>query len=299
MGALLVDIVRLLNYFFHFLPSSLYRNYGVVKLITACSIFTISFIIIVFGCINAASPKLKKLELDIKANSSPLKKLECIFMSDIHLGSIINRDRLSNIIDISNSVNPDIVLLGGDIVDQHINHIIDRNLGDVMTNFKSKYGVFAVLGNHEYFGGYESVIEYFEKYNIKFLVDIFIPIENSFIIAGRHDASSERLFKTKRKSINEIVSNNRRLPIILLDHQPINLDEAVKEKISLQLSGHTHDGQIWPMSFITNHIWEIAYGYKKIEDTQFYVSSGVGTWGPPVRVGNRPEIVHITINFVD
>jgi predicted MPP superfamily phosphohydrolase len=299
IGIFLVDIVRLLNYFFDFLPSSLFRNYDTVKLITACSVFMISLITVIFGYINAASPQLKKLEVDIKANASKLKKLECIFMSDIHLGTIINHDRLSKIIEISNSINPDIVLLGGDILDQHISHVIDRDLGDVMVNFKSKYGVFAVLGNHEYFGGYKAAIEYFEKYNVKFLTDAFTTIDNSFIVAGRHDASSERILNAKRKSINEIVSDNRQLPIILLDHQPVNLAEAVKEKISLQLSGHTHDGQLWTLTFITNRVWELAKKKKKVDDTQFYVSSGVGTWGPPIRVGNKAEIVHITINFVD
>ena len=298
MGALLVDIVRLFNYFFNFLPSVLHSHYNIIKLITAASILIISSMILVCGYINAASPKLKHIVIDLKAGSSSLKKLECIFMTDVHLGTIINQKRLSKIIDISNSVDPDIVLLGGDIVDQHISQVIERNLGDLKAKFKSKYGVFAALGNHEYFGGYESVIEYFDKYGVKFLADEFVVIDNSFILAGRHDVQSERILNTKRKPINEIIPSNNSLPVILLDHQPI-IDEAVKEKISLQLSGHTHDGQMWPLSLITDYMWKIAYGHKQIEDTQFFVSGGVGTWGPPIRIGNRPEIVNITINFVE
>jgi len=298
MGTLLVDIVRLLNHFFNFLPSILHTHYNTVKLITASSIFVISSLILLCGYINAATPKLKHVEINLNAGSGSLEKLECLFMTDVHLGTIINQKRLSKIIEISNSVNPDIVLLGGDIVDQHINQLIERNLGAMKTQFLSKYGVFGVLGNHEYFGGYKSVVEYFEKYDVKFLRDEFVVIDDSFILAGRHDRDMPRFLNTERKSLNEFIPSDRTLPVILLDHQPI-VDEAVKEKISLQLSGHTHDGQMWPMSLITDYIWKISYGHKKIEDTHFFVSCGVGTWGPPIRIGNRPEIVHITINFVD
>ena len=90
---------------------------------------------------------------------------------------------------------------------------------------------------------------------------------------------------------------DKNYPIILMDHQPFGLNEAVAEGIDLQLSGHTHFGQLWPINYIVRAIYELAWGYKKIANTHFYVSDGVGTWGPPVRVGNRPEIVSIHITF--
>jgi predicted MPP superfamily phosphohydrolase len=90
---------------------------------------------------------------------------------------------------------------------------------------------------------------------------------------------------------------DKKYPVILMDHQPFGLNEAVAESVDFQISGHTHYGQIWPLNYIVDRIYELAWGYKKIAGTHFYVSNGVGTWGPPVRVGNRPEIVNIRLNF--
>ena len=92
---------------------------------------------------------------------------------------------------------------------------------------------------------------------------------------------------------------DKNLPMILMDHQPVHLEEAEKAGMDLQLSGHTHHGQLWPFNFITKKVYELSRGYKKKGDTQYYVSCGVGTWGPPIRTGNRPEIIALTITFVD
>ena len=90
---------------------------------------------------------------------------------------------------------------------------------------------------------------------------------------------------------------DRSKPVILLDHQPFNLEKSVKEGVDLQLSGHTHHGQLWPLNYITSAIYEVSTGYRKIENTHFYVSTGFGTWGPPIRLGNRPELVNIILKF--
>lgn len=86
-------------------------------------------------------------------------------------------------------------------------------------------------------------------------------------------------------------------PVILMDHQAFRLEEAESNGIDLQLSGHTHHGQLWPFNFITKKVYELSWGYKKKGKTHYYVSSGVGTWGPPIRTGNRPEIVNIRLRF--
>jgi uncharacterized protein len=96
-----------------------------------------------------------------------------------------------------------------------------------------------------------------------------------------------------------LIKNNIDLPIILLDHQPFNLKNlAETNKIDLQISGHTHNGQLWPFTYIVKLIYELPFGYLKINNTHFYVSSGYGTWGPPIRIGNRPEIVLLNLKFV-
>jgi hypothetical protein len=91
------------------------------------------------------------------------------------------------------------------------------------------------------------------------------------------------------------VDNN--LPVVLMDHQPISLSEASKNEIDLQVSGHTHHGQMWPLNYITENVFKLSWGYRQIKNSHFYVSSGAGTWGPRVRVGNHPEIVSIILHF--
>jgi predicted MPP superfamily phosphohydrolase len=118
------------------------------------------------------------------------------------------------------------------------------------------------------------------------------------VIVGREDRSIGQFAGKKRKSLHELLENvNRTLPIILMDHQPFRLDEAEKEGVDIQLSGHTHHGQLWPFNFITRRIFEVSRGYKKKGNLHVYVSAGVGTWGPPVRTGNRPEIVQLLVMF--
>ena len=107
---------------------------------------------------------------------------------------------------------------------------------------------------------------------------------------GREDRTVGRFNGHLRKALPELMAAvDKKYPIILMDHQPFGLNEAVAESVDLQISGHTHDGQIWPLNYIVERIYELAWGYKKIAGTHFYVSNGVGTWGPPVRVETGPK----------
>ena len=117
---------------------------------------------------------------------------------------------------------------------------------------------------------------------------------------GREDVAMPQFTNKQRKSLNEIVSNlDNNLPKILLDHTPVKLEQAEQNGIDLQLSGHTHHGQIWPANIITNMIYELSWGYLKKGKTHYYVSSGAGTWGPPVRTGSSSEIVNIKVSFTN
>lgn len=156
------------------------------------------------------------------------------------------------------------------------------------------------IGNHEFINGVESSVRFGESLGIIFLRDEYIMIDSSFYLIGREDSSMLQFTGKQRKSLEEIVENiSDSYPKILLDHTPFKLEQAVNNNIDLQLSGHTHHGQIWPANLITNLIYEISWGYKKKGNTNFYVSSGAGTWGPPVRIGSRSEIVNLKIRFVN
>ncbi len=261
----------------------------------------VSFVVaiaIVAGYYNAKNPRLKTLEIHIPKSADSLRTLDVAVASDIHLGTIIGNGRLKRIVDKINSLHADLVLFPGDIVDEDLAPVIQQNLGETLRTIKAKYGVFAVTGNHEYIGGVEDACKYLTDHGIRVLRDEVVTVDGSITLVGREDRSSSQFAGKKRKPLMELMANvDKRFPIILMDHQPIGLNEAVDAGVDLQLSGHTHHGQIWPFNWITEAIYEVSWGYKKKNQTQFYVSSGVGTWGPPVRLGNTPEIINLRITF--
>ena len=291
------DLIRLSNYFFPFYPKIILQNYALTKLIIFLFVITFTGVLLAFGYHNARNPVVKKLSVNINKNVNK-KSLKIVCASDIHLGWIIGKKKFSQIVDLILVQKPDIILLAGDIVDEDIQPVINQNTGEDLLRLKAPLGVYAVTGNHEYIGGIEQTTKYLTQHGIIILRDTFITIDNSFIIAGRIDKDAMRFAGRKRKALAEILSGaDNKLPLILMDHQPFNLNEAVENGVDLQLSGHTHSGQLWPGNIITNKIFELSHGYMKKQNTHFYVSSGVGTWGPPVRIGNKPEIVVIDVRF--
>lgn len=169
-----------------------------------------------------------------------------------------------------------------------------------LRNIKSPLGVWAVPCNHEHIGDFGKATAYLEKLYVHFLIDDVALIDSSFYVVGRNDKDGGRFTGVSRKSLNAImVGVDHAKPIVLMDHQPYHLEESMKEKVDLQLSGHTHSGQFWPFNYITSAIFEKDWGYLKKEFTHYYISSGYGTWGPPIRIGNHPELVIIDINFVN
>ena len=279
-------------------PKSLLTDYEKTKLIAFIIITAIVFIITLIGFLNARSPRIRKLSADIPKKANGLKHLKIAVVSDIHLGTIISKNRLEKIVGKINSLNADLVLLPGDVVDEDIGSVIRQNLGETLRSIRSKYGVYAVTGNHEYIGGAEPACKYLTEHGIVELRDSYVKIADSFYIIGREDRAIKSFAGKTRKSLDEImIGIDTGLPLILMDHQPVKLEEAEQKGIDLQLSGHTHHGQLWPFNFITKKIYELSWGYKKKGATNYYVSCGVGTWGPPVRTGNTPEIINIQLNF--
>lgn len=291
---LFFDIIRLINHIIPFFPSFIVAQYSLVKLLIFVGSLILIMILLIYGNINARNIQIKTL--DIRINKSLERPINIVMLSDVHLGTIINRNRLSRIVKEINKLNPDIVLFVGDIVDEDIKPVIRFNLGEMLLNIKAKYGVYAIAGNHEYIGGAEKADKYLSSHGIKMLRDTTILINNSFYICGREDRDSERFSGKKRKELKDLlVGIDTNKTLIVLNHQPTKLYEAVELGVDLHLSGHTHNGQLFPFNFITKKIYEISYGYKKTGNSNFYVSSGVGSWGPPIRIGNKPEIVNIKL----
>ena len=257
-------------------------------------------VLLLYGTYNALNIQTTKYSIKINKCAGELKKLNIVMLSDLHLGNIVDKQRLSKMVIKINKLNPDIVILAGDIIDDDIKPFIDQEMGIEFKKIHSKYGVYATFGNHEYFGGSIDNIafEYENSANLNLLRDKIVKIHNSFYLVGRDDLASERYFKTKRKKLEELLVNtDKTLPIIVIDHQPVNLSEGEKAGVDLQFSGHTHKGQLLPANIVTKMLFENDFGLLTKGSYNVVVSSGVGTWGPPIRVGTTSEIVQVEIEF--
>jgi predicted MPP superfamily phosphohydrolase len=295
---LFIDLLRLGNHFLHYFPNSWLQTGSRVKWVAFFSTVSIVLSLTLIGAINARHIRVKELTLQIPKNSITGNPLHIVLASDIHLGTIIHNSRLEQIVEKINQLNPDIILLAGDVFDEDITSLMEKNTSAILANLKAKYGVYAVPGNHEYFSGIDKAIAYLQDANITVLRDSLSLVAGSFYIVGRDDLSGNRM-NNKRKSLEELMKNvDKSYPVILMDHQPFYLEEAQQHGIDLQVSGHTHHGQLFPFNLITNRVYELSWGYLQKGDTHYYVSCGVGTWGPPVRLGNRPEIVKIELNLM-
>jgi hypothetical protein len=259
-------------------------------------IYLTTFIILLAGYFNALYPRINNITINTNKSIEGYKSFRIGMASDIHLGSIISNGRLERFVRMMNSQNPDIILLAGDIFDEDLGPVIKNDMGKLLSQLKAPLGIYAVTGNHEYIGGVVPAVDYLEMHNIRVIRDSSLLVNGLLNVVGREDRQARVMAGISRKPLTDIVKGiDKQLFTILLDHQPFNLFEAVDAGIDLQLSGHTHHGQMFPFNFITKAIFEVSRGLKRIDNTYVYVSTGFGTWGPPIRIGNRPEVVIIDI----
>ncbi|GAA0107166.1 metallophosphoesterase [Clostridium tertium] len=261
-------------------------------------LITIIFIIItIIGSFNAKSSYVKSFDIDI--DKQALKEpINVVMVSDIHLGNIIKNKRLSNMVKEINDLNPDIVIIAGDIIDSDIKPFLANNMGIEFSKIKSTYGTYAVLGNHDLMTKAENqIVNILEENSVKVLRDESILINDSLYIIGRDDITINRFSENDRASLLDLTHNlDNSKAMIVIDHNPKYIDESLNANIDLQLSGHTHKGQITPGNLVTNKMFEIDYGYLKKDNLNVVVSSGYGTWGPPIRIGSRSEIVQMNLH---
>jgi predicted MPP superfamily phosphohydrolase len=290
-----VDSIRLLDRAIPFLPLTLKQH----PEWTGLTVVILLTCILSYGFWNARHPVISRYEITIAKNAGNLAKLHAVAVSDIHLGNIIGADRLEKLVESINQLQPDIVLLPGDIIDAELQPFITQNMGTVFRRLNPPLGVYAVLGNHEYIGGeQDAIIAALEQAGVKVLRDSRVIINNNLVVAGRDERSRNRYAGGSRAPLSAILAGiNPAMPVLLLDHQPVDLEESKLQGVDLQLSGHTHRGQLYPNHLITSRIFEIDWGHLKKDSLQVIVSSGYGTWGPPIRTGNQPELLDIYITF--
>lgn len=254
-----------------------------------------------WGSWNAWNPVVRKYAVTIPKTAGGLKKLRIAAASDLHLGSIVRKNYLKKLVDRFRDMDPDLILLPGDILDDSIEPFLRQRMGDVMRKLRARYGVYAVLGNHEYFGGeVEAFIREMRACGIRVLTDEVLELANGITLIGRKDYAADRFERSGpgKLPLEELLQDvDRSKPLILLDHQPYGLDKAARAGIDLMLSGHTHRGQLAPIHRITRRLFELDWGYLQKGNLHAIVSSGYGSWGPPIRIGSRSEIVEVTVTF--
>ena len=289
LSFLIVDVVRIANYFLEF------SSTGLVGFRLWAMVGTLGLTVIALGIGNWNFNHPKIVTLNITADK-PLqhKELKIVAASDIHLGISIDKKRLQSYVDMINDQHPDIVLLAGDVSDRSMIPVVNQKMDEELRQIKAPLGVYAINGNHEHYAETpNATAEYLKMSGIKVLRDEVSLVDSSFYVVGRDDRSNP-----KRKNLSELVNGlTPGKPLILLDHQPYHLEEAEQNGIDLQISGHTHNGQFFPGNLLVKHMYELAYGYLKKGKTHFYVSSGLGLWGPQYRIGTQSELVVINLKY--
>ena len=293
MAVVLIDFIRILNYFFHFLPpfSDLMRfRLGLI-------VFSMATFVVVGGHINALWTNVREIPLTIHKKVSGAQEVRVLMASDLHLGALIGERREKHLLDIIRKQKPDLVLLCGDLVDGEIAPVLRKKLGRHIQEINTPLGVYAISGNHEYIGGIRNTLPYLKSIHINMLMDETVTLANGIQLVGRKDRSAAS-GPNGLMPLSELLAGIDTLkPVIVMNHQPYNLQEAANGNVDLHLSGHTHHGQLWPFNYITKRMFELSWGLLTKGTTNFYVSSGYGSWGPPVRTGNRPEVVIFKLKF--
>ena len=282
-----IDLVKLSNNIFHFMDKEALYSLTHHNYLSLLAVVGSVLLLLFLGNIKYHNKRRVHFDIETSKLSPHQKPIRVVGISDLHLGYTIGPDELQEWVQIINAEKPDIVVIGGDLIDNNVELVKQMGLDKILRKIKAPMGVFACLGNHEYIAGKKESIVFHEKSNIKVLQDTTFMVADNFVLIGRDDVHNPN-----RKALSTIVNgvDNGSFKL-LLDHQPSNLEEAENQKIDLQFSGHTHNGQIYPITLVVEAMFENPHGMIEKGLTQIYVSSGLGIWGGKFRLGTQSEYV--------
>ena len=256
-----------------------------------------ALLVTVFTCGYLRYRHKVRVPIEVRTAKPLARPLRVLMASDLHLGYHNDRRELARWVDMMNAERPDLILIAGDIIDISVRPLIEENMAAEFRRLQAP--VYACLGNHEYYSGCPQARQFYRDAGIRLLSDEAVEVDSSLVVIGRDDRTNRR-----RKSLATLMSAAKALPpmgesrgafVFLLDHQPYDLGEAEREGIDFQLSGHTHRGQVWPLSWVTDRMYECSWGSHRRGRTQYYVSSGLGIWGGRYRIGTQSEYVVATV----
>ena len=324
LALLAVDILRI------FIWHQPLREFGFV------TAFAFTFGVLLYGYINYRNPKVEEVDIALgcgevsgdegnlsgREDLSGRKKLRIVAISDLHLGFATQKKHLQRYVEKINSLSPDIILIAGDLIDNSIKPVEQQRMQEELGMLRAPGGIYMVPGNHEYISGIADVEAFLQKTPVVLLRDSVVMHPCGIAIAGRDDRSNrgrlpveELLGKVavagSAGGAGEIDKAGRvaeagevgqsgeagDVPVILLDHQPYEIAHKDSLGIALQFSGHTHQGQVWPMSILVDRMYEQSHGWRKWNNSHVIVSSGLSLWGPPFRIGTDSDLWVLNLTF--
>lgn len=267
---------------------------GLVRFIAGTAAIGLTATVSIYGFLHAARPQIIRYEVPM-----PGQEMNIVLISDIHLGAVGSEERLAGMVEKINALEPDIICIAGDIFDSDFAAIQNPDeTAQTLRKLRATYGVYGCLGNHDAGSTYFQMRDYVNQCGIRLLNDEYVVIDERLLLVGRLDGTPIGGYDgSARKPISQVLEGaDRQLPVVVMDHNPANAEEYTHEA-DLILCGHTHKGQIFPGSLITGMLYTVDHGHyqKDADSPHIIVTSGVGTWGMPMRVGTDSEIVQIRL----
>lgn len=238
-------------------------------------------------------PEVERMEVQLPQLPPELDGLRVVQLSDLHLGTILGEKWLSARLAQVRALQPDLVVITGDLIDGNARHV--ERLLPLLAELKAPLGVFAVTGNHEFYAGLEASVQLFRDAGFTVLRDQHVEVRPGLVVAGVDDLTARRQYRIKHRALAKALTNRPAGACILLSHTPWEVEEAARLGAQLMLSGHTHDGQIWPFSYLVRLSYKYVGGTFVVNGLTLHVSRGTGTWGPRLRLWKASEITLITL----
>ena len=289
----------------------LFSNMGtaVVGAVCAVIISTVS----IYGVLSAGNIHTTKYNISVDKKAGNMKELNVVLVADLHLGYNIGCKQMEQMTEKINEQKPDLVVMAGDIFDNNFDALDNpERLEMLLSQINSTYGTYAVFGNHDVtetlIAGFPissknaprdpRMYEFLEKSNISVLEDETAIIDNSFYLTGRLDEKRTGNGTKKRASLDELTKNlDPSMPLFVISHEPDHLSDYNAHGVDIVLSGHTHAGQFFPLTIVQPFVWENYWGMKMIDSMYSFVTSGIGVYGPDMRVGTNSEVMVIDVHF--
>lgn len=308
-----VELIRLILHITHTVPFETLTDRKIFIVTGLICIAAIAFFCI-WGIISAVHVRSTNYEITINKNGGKLDELNIALVADLHLGYTVGPRMIRQMVDKINAQNPDIILIAGDIFDNDYDAIGNpEELIRILSQLRSKYGTYAVYGNHDtdekILAGFTfpskekktsdpRMDDFLQQAGIRLINEETLLIDDSFYLVGRADEERPGRGVDIRKNLQEIMDSiDGSKPVIVMEHEPKFLQTLADVGIDLHLCGHTHDGQTFPANFLCKLVWENPAGYLKKDNMQSIVTSGVGLFGPNMRVSTKSEVVHIQVHF--